>query len=111
MAVGGQVGRGEVYLIDLNPTRGGEIQKTRPCVAVSPDELNAHLETFMVAPLTTGGYAYPYRIPCRFRAKSGYVVLDQIRTVDRSRVTRRLGRLSPQTLDRVLRVLQEMFAP
>ncbi len=111
MAVAGEVTRGEVYLIDLNPTRGGEIRKTRPCVVVSPDELNAHLHTFIVAPLTTGGHEYPFRVPCRFQRRSGQVVLDQLRTIDRERLVRRLGRLSPPTLAQVLRVLQEMFAP
>jgi mRNA interferase MazF len=101
--------RGEVYLVTLSPTRGGEIQKTRPCVVVSPDELNEHLRTFVVAPMTTGGHLYPFRIPCRFSGKSGHVVLDQVRTVDRERLIQRLGRLSPVTLGRVLAGLQEMF--
>ena len=104
------VGRGDVYLVNLNPTRGGEIQKTRPCVVVSPDELNASLSTFIVAPLTTGSHPYPFRIPCRFDRRKGHVVLDQIRTVDRERLVRRLGRLTPTTMKRVLDVLQEMFA-
>ena len=108
---GPEVRRGDVYLINLDPTLGGEIQKTRPCVVVSPDELNAHLRTFIVAPMTTGGHAYPFRLQCRFQRRAGYVVLDQIRTVDRDRLGRRLGRLSPATIDRVLHVLQEMFAP
>ena len=111
MAIAHGVGRGEVFLIDLDPTRGGEIRKTRPCVVVSPDELNDHLRTFIVAPLTTGGHPYPFRIPCRFQGKSGHVVLDQLRTVDRDRLVRPLGHLGPQTLDKVLNVLQEMFAP
>ena len=105
------VRRGEVFLVDLNPSRGGEMRKTRPCVVVSPNELNKHLRTFIVAPLTTGSHFYPFRIPCRFQRKSGHVVLDQIRTVDRERLVRRLGRLSPITLGRSLAVLQEMFAP
>jgi len=109
--VGGGVSRGDVFLVDLNPTRGGEIRKTRPCVVVSPDELNAHLRTFIVAPLTTGGHAYPFRVPCRFRGKSGHVVLDQVRTVDRERLVRHMGRLPPATLGRALGLLQEMFAP
>lgn len=103
--------RGEVFLVDLNPTRGSEIQKTRPCVVVSPDELNEHLRTVIVAPLTTGGQAYPFRVPCRFGGRVGRIVLDQIRTVDRERLVRRLGQLSPATLGRTLAVLQEMFAP
>jgi mRNA interferase MazF len=105
------VRRGEVFLIDLNPTRGSEIRKTRPCAIVSPDELNAHVRTFIVAPLTTGGHRYPFRIPCRFAGRSGHVVLDQIRTVDHQRLVRRLGKLAPQTLRQALSVLQEMFAP
>jgi mRNA interferase MazF len=105
------VWRGEVYLVDLKPTRGGEIRKTRPCVVVSPDELNANLRTFIIAPLTTGGHPYPFRIPCRFGGKTGKVVLDQIRTVDLERLVRRLGRLSPGTLTNVLSVVQEMFTP
>ena len=106
-----EVRRGDVFLASLDPARGGEIQKTRPCVIVSPDELNAYLRTFIVAPLTTGGHAYPFRIPCRFERRSGYVVIDQIRTVDRDRLLRRLGKLSPSTLGRVLAILQEMFTP
>jgi mRNA interferase MazF len=105
------VRRGDVFLVNLNPTRGGEIQKTRPCVVVSPDELNAHLRTFIVAPLTTGAHSYPFRVACRFEGRSGYIVLDQIRTVDRERLVRRLGKLSSSTLERTLAILQEMFAP
>jgi mRNA interferase MazF len=78
---------------------------------VSPDELNANLRTFIIAPLTTGGHPYPFRIPCRFGGKSGHVILDQIRTVDQERLVRRLGRVSPATLAQVLSTLQEMFAP
>ncbi len=103
--------RGEVFLVKLNPTRGSEIRKTRPCVIVSPDELNGFLPTFIVAPLTTGSHAYPFRIPCRFRGKSGHIVLDQIRTVDQGRLGRRLGRISSTALERTLLTLQEMFAP
>jgi len=110
--VGGEpIHRGEVFLTNLNPSRGGEIRKSRPCVVVSPDELNAHLRTFIVAPLTTGGHPYPFRIPCRFAGRVGHVVLDQIRAVDQERLVRRLGRLAPQTLRQALTVLQEMFAP
>ncbi len=106
------VRRGEVYLVRLSPTEGSEIQKTRPCVVVSPDELNAHLRTFIVAPMTTtGGRAYPFRIACRFKGCAGHIVLDQIRTVDRDRLVRRLGRLPSNTLTRVLAILQEMFSP
>jgi mRNA interferase MazF len=105
------VRRGDVFLVSLDPVQGGEIQKTRPCVVVSPDDLNAHLRTFIVAPLTTGGHPYPFRVPCRFQGRAGYVVIDQIRTVDRERLARRLGKLSPLILERVLTILQEMFTP
>ncbi len=105
------VKRGDVYLIDLSPTRGREIRKTRPCVVVSPDELNAHLQTYIVAPLTTGGHRYPFRVLCRFGGKAGHVILDQIRTVDRERLVRRRGKLTATTLQKVLGVLQQMFAP
>ncbi len=105
------VRRGEVFLVELDPTRGAEIQKTRPCVVVSPDELNAHLRTVIVAPLTTGGQPYPFRVPCHFSGKSGHIVADQLRTVDRERLVRRLGRLAPVTLERLLVVLHEMFTP
>ncbi len=111
MEVGKDVTRGDVFLVDLRPTREGEIRKPRPCVVVSPDELNAHLRTFIVAPLTTGRHAYPFRVACRFQGKSGHVVLDQIRTVDQQRLVSRLGRLAPVSLGRALSGLQEMFAP
>lgn len=102
--------RGDVILVSLGHGRGGEIRKTRPCVVVSPDVLNERMPTFIVAPMTSGGHAYPFRIACRFQGKSGFVVLDQIRTVDRARVTRRLGRLSPRTVETILNSLQAMFA-
>ena len=102
--------RGEVHLVRLDPTLGSEIQKTRPCVIVSPDELNEHLRTVIVAPMTTGGRAYPWRIRCTFQRRSGYVVLDQLRTVDRERLVKRLGALSSNTMTDVLSALQEMFA-
>jgi mRNA interferase MazF len=102
--------RGEVHLVRLDPTLGSEIQKTRPCVILSPDELNSHLRTVIVAPMTTGGRAYPWRIRCRFQNRSGYVVLDQLRTVDRERLVKRLGVLTDRTLSEVLGSLLEMFA-
>lgn len=103
--------RGDVYLIDLDPTRGSEIRKTRPCLVVSPDELNQHLRTVIVAPMTTGGQTYPWRVRCRFRDRSGFVAIDQLRTVDSERLVKRLGRISPGTLATVLATLQEMFTP
>jgi mRNA interferase MazF len=104
------VSRGDIYLVSLNPTRGSEIMKTRPCVVVSPDELNAHLRTFIVAPLTTGGHPYPFRVRCHFENKDGHVVIDQLRAVDRDRLIKRLGVLADDTLVEVLSVLQAMFA-
>jgi len=101
--------RGEVYLISLDPTKGREIRKTRPCVIISPDELNEHLSTFIVAPMTTGGHPYPFRIPCRFQRKDRFIVLDQLRTIDRLRLVRRLGKVTASTLQKVLGTLQEMF--
>ena len=103
--------QGDVYLIELDPTRGSEIRKTRPCLVVSPDELNQHLRTMIVAPMTTGGQAYPWRVRCRFRERTGFVAIDQLRTVDSTRLVKRLGRVSPGTLSAVLAILQEMFTP
>lgn len=105
------VNRFEVYLINLDPTVGSEIQKTRPCLVVSPDEINHNLRTTIVAPLTTKGQPYPTRVPCRFKGKNGQVVLDQIRTVDRVRLIKKLGKIDSTTAAAVLDVLQEMFAP
>lgn len=102
--------RGEVHLVRLDPTLRSEIRKTRPCLVVSPDELNEHVRTAIVAPMTTGGRAYPWRIACRFQRRSGFVVLDQLRTIDIERLVKRLRRLKPETVRAVLRGLQEMFA-
>jgi len=110
MVVPIEVHRGDILLIGLNPTVGHEIQKTRPCVVVSPDELNQHLQTMIVAPMTTGGFSYPFRVPCKFKGKSGHIVLDQICTIDRGRIMRPLGRLQSGTLEMVIAALQEMFA-
>jgi mRNA interferase MazF len=105
------INRFEVYLINLDPTVGSEIQKTRPCLVVSPDEINHNIRTVIVAPLTTRGQPYPTRAPCRFKGKDGQIVLDQIRTVDRSRLIKRLGKIDARTATAVRDVLQEMFAP
>jgi len=101
--------RGDVFLVSLDPTAGQEIKKTRPCLIVSPDELNAHLSTYLIAPMTTGGHPYPFRLPCRFEKKDGYIVLDQVRAVDRRRLVKRVGRISSATLSEALGVLREMF--
>ncbi len=102
--------RGEVHLVRLDPTRGSEIRKTRPCLVVAPDDLNQYLRTTIVAPMTTGGRSYPWRIPCRFHNRAGFVALDQLRTVDTERLVKRLGRLAAPTVGEVLLALQEMFA-
>jgi mRNA interferase MazF len=106
-----EVRRFEVFGVSLDPTRGSEIRKTRPCVVISPDELNAHLRTVIVAPMTTAKRPYPTRVGCTFRGRRGQVVLDQIRTVDRERLSPKVGALSPQSGREILRVLSEMFAP
>ena len=102
--------RFEVYLVSLDPVVGSEIKKTRPCLVISPNEMNAHIATVIVAPMTTKGQPYPTRVSCRFRRKQGQVALDQIRTVDKSRLVRRLGTVDEATKDSVLRILGEMFA-
>lgn len=104
------VRRFDVFLIALDPTVGRVIRKTWPCLIVSPDEMNRHLGTVLVAPMTTRGQPYPTRVPCRFRGKGGFVALDQVRAVDRSRLIRRLGRLGAPAQDEVLAVLGELFA-
>jgi len=103
--------RFDVFLVRLDPTVGTEIQKTRPCLVVSPDEMNHHIRTVIVAPMTTKGASYPTRVRCQFGGKQGQVVLDRLRTVDKSRLLRRLGRLDRRTTGRVLAVLAELFAP
>jgi len=110
VAVGRAPARGEVHLVRLDPTLGSEVRKTRPCVVLSPDELNQHLRTVIVAPMTTGGHAYPWRVACRFQSRSGFVVLDQLRTVDTERLVKRLGRLASTTTTEALETLREMFA-
>jgi mRNA interferase MazF len=104
------VKRFEVYLINLDPTVGSEIQKTRPCLIISPDEMNRHIATVIVAPMTTKGRSYPTRVDCQFEGKSGQIVLDQIRTVDKIRLVKRLGKISEDTQCEVLAVLSEMFS-
>jgi mRNA interferase MazF len=105
------VKRFDVYLINLDPTIGSEIKKTRPCLVISPDEMNRFIKTVIVAPMTTKGTAYPTRVACKFQRRQGQVVLDQIRTVDKARLVRRLGRLDSLTQTKVLGILGEMFAP
>lgn len=104
------VSRFEVYLVSLDPTTGSEIQETRPCLVVSSDEMNHHIATVIIAPMTTRGRSYPTRVPCRFQDKEGQIVLDQLRTVDKKRLVRRLGSVPAPTQQAVLSVLAEMFA-
>lgn len=105
------VKRFDVYLINLDPTIGSEIKKTRPCLVISPDEMNRFISTVIVAPLTSKGTTYPTRVACRFQGKQGQIVLDQIRTVDKTRLVKRLGKIDKQSQTEVLSVLGEMFAP
>lgn len=102
---------GDIWLAQLDPTVGSEIQKTRPCVVVSPPEMNAHLRTVIVAPMTTGSHPAGFRIPVTFQGKSGLIVLDQIRALDHLRLVKRLGALRPATLQQTLATLQATFAP
>jgi mRNA interferase MazF len=103
--------RFEVHLVRLDPTKGHEIRKTRPCLVISPDEMNRHIGTVIVAPMTTVTRGYPTRVPVRFRRRQGQIVLDQIRTVDKGRLVERLGRINETTASKVLAVLGDMFAP
>ncbi len=104
------VSRFEVWLIDLNPTRGSELQKTRPCAVISPDEMNHHIATVIIAPMTTKARGYPTRVPVIFRRKRAEIVLDQLRTMDKSRLIKKVGKLDEPTAETIIRVLQEMFA-
>ena len=104
------VKRFEVYLVNLDPTIGSEIQKTRPCLIISPDEMNSYIATVIVAPMTTKVRDYPSRVNCQFEGKDGQIVLDQIRTVDKSRLLKKLEKINDTTQNEVLAVLLEMFA-
>ena len=103
------VKRGDIWLVNLDPTVGSEIKKSRPCVIISPPELNAHLRTVIVAPMTSKGFATPFRIPVTHAGTKGLVVLDQLRTVDKTRLVKRMGSVSSKTLNATLTTLQEMF--
>jgi mRNA interferase MazF len=104
------VARGEIWLADLDPTIGSEIHKARPCVVISPPDLHDHLRTVIVAPMTTGSRPAPFRVPVSFQGKSGLILLDQIRTLDKQRLTRRLGSVNDNTLADILRVLRALFS-
>jgi len=103
--------RFEIYLVKLEPTVGHEIRKVRPCAVISPNEMNRLLGTVLIAPMTTAGKPYPCRVPCHFQSKSGLIALDQIRSVDKQRLIKRMGRLKASEAEAVLRLMQEMFAP
>lgn len=104
------VARFDVYLVNLDPTIGSEIQKTRPCLVISPDEMNRWIQTVIIAPMTTGGRAYPTRVACEFQGKEGQIVLDQLRTVNKARLVRRLGQIDGPTQEKVLATLAELFS-
>ena len=104
------VNRFDVYLINLDPTVGSEIRKTRPCLIISPDEMNKHIRTVIIAPMTTAGKDYPTRIQCKFKRKKGQIVLDQIRTTDKTRLIKKLGTIDPNSQIEVIAVLQRLFA-
>jgi mRNA interferase MazF len=104
------VKRFDVFLVNLDPTIGSEIQKTRPCVVISPDEMNRYITTIIIAPMTTKGRAYPTRVICQFQGKGGQIVLDQIRTIDKTRLVKKLGQISQNEQRLVLDTLAEMFA-
>jgi mRNA interferase MazF len=104
------VRRFEVFLVNLDPTVDREIQKTRPCLVISPDEMNRHISTVIVAPMTTRGRVYPSRVNCVFEGKDGQIVLDQMRTVDKIRLVKKLGEINPTEQKEVLAVLSRMFS-
>ena len=105
-----EVKRFDVLLVSLDPTRGHEIKKTRPCLVISPNEMNDNISTVIVAPMTSKGRRYPTRVSCTFQGVHGLIVLDQIRTVDKIRLVKKLGRISSQTQGKVMDSLAEMFA-
>lgn len=104
------VNRFDVFLVNLDPTIGSEIKKTRPCLIISPNEINHHISTVIVAPMTTKGQLYPTRVTCQFQGKEGQIVLDQIRTIDKTRLIKLLGQITTEEQKAVLDILAEMFA-
>ncbi len=111
VAASRHVHRFDVYLVTLDPAKGSEIKKTRPCLVISPDEMNRHIRTVIVAPMTTKGRIYPTRVACTFQGKAGQIVLDQIRTVDQTRLVKRLGTIGKSAQADVLERLGDLFAP
>lgn len=105
-----EIKRFDIYLANLDPTVGSEIKKTRPCLIISPDEMNRHIHTVIAAPMTTAGKDYPTRVACRFKNKKGQIVLDQIRTIDKTRLIKNLGAIDSDTQIKVISILQRLFA-
>ena len=105
-----EVRRFDVFLVNLDPTVGHEIKKTHPCLIISPDEMNRHISTIIIAPMTTKGRDYPTRVQCTFKGTRGQIVLDQIRTIDKNRLVKKLGKINKSTQMKMLQVLQEMFS-
>jgi len=103
--------RFDVFLVNLDPTKGREIKKTRPCLIISPDEMNRFISTVMIAPMTTKSHDFPTRVSCKFQGKDGYIVLDQIRTIDKIRLIEKLGKIRNKAQSEVLAILNEIFAP
>lgn len=104
------VKRFDVFLVNLDPTVGSEIQKTRPCIVISPNEMNQYIATVIIAPMTTKGRQYPTRVACQFQGKDGQIVLDEIRTVDKKRLVKKLGQINQDEQQMLLSILAEMFA-
>ncbi len=104
-----EINQYDVYLINLDPTIGSEIKKTRPCLVISPDEMNRNIQTIIIAPMTTKSHSYPTRVKIIFQKKTGWIVLDQIRTVDRRRLVKRLGRIPDDTITKIKSVVKEML--
>lgn len=106
-----EISRFDVFLVNLDPTVGHEIKTTRPCLVVSPNEMNRHISTVIVAPMTTKGRNYPTRIPCSFQGRNGQIILDQIRTIDKARLVKKMGVISKSAQSKILNVLHDIFAP
>ena len=109
MGMGMEIGQYEVFLVNLDPTIGFEIKKIRPCIVISPDEMNRNIQTIIIAPMTTKSHDYPTRVRVKFQGTSGWAVLDQIRTVDKRRLVKRLGRITRSEIERVTSVIKEML--
>lgn len=107
--MGVEISQYHIYLVNLDPTVGHEIKKTRPCLVVSPDEMNRHLKTVMIAPMTTKSHEYPSRVTLRFEGKRAFIVLDQLRTVDRIRLVKELGKLDMRHIRKIKDVVREML--